>query len=84
MAVSAAGTKPVQFRLPVWAREFLEEQSRQAGSTKTEVVVEALECLREREMAALMAEGYRELADLNTQLAEESIEIAAETLPEWD
>lgn len=84
MAVSAAGTKPVQFRLPAWAREFLEEQSRQAGSTKTEVVVEALECLREKEMTALMAEGYRELADLNTRLAEESIEIAAETLPEWD
>lgn len=84
MAVGATGTKPVQFRLPVWAREFLEEQSRQAGSTKTEVVVEALQCLREKELAALMAEGYRELAQYNKQLAEESIEIAAETLPEWE
>ncbi len=83
MAMGAVGTKPVQFRLPAWAREFLDEQSRQAGSTKTEVVVEALECLREKEMTALMAEGYRELADLNTELAEESIGIAAETLPEW-
>ncbi|MHB1342725.1 MAG: hypothetical protein ACYC77_09460 [Coriobacteriia bacterium] len=46
-------------------------------------MIEALECLREKEMAALMAEGYRELADLNTELAEEAIGIAAETLPEW-
>lgn len=80
---TAAGTKPVQFRLPAWAREYLDEQSRQAGSTKTEIVVEALECLREKEMAALMAEGYRELADLNSELAEQAIGIAAETLPEW-
>lgn len=80
---TAAGTKPVQFRLPAWAREFLDEQARLAGSTKTEVVVEALECLREKELAAAMAEGYRELADFNKQLAEETIGIAAETLPEW-
>ena len=84
MAVSAAGTRPVQFRLPAWAREFLDEQSRQAGITKTEIVIEALECLREKELAALMAEGYRELADLNTRMAEEAVALAGETLPEWD
>lgn len=83
MSTTAVGTKPVQFRLPAWARDFLDEQSRQAGSTKTEVVVEALECLREKELAALMAEGYRELADLNSELAEESVAIAHEVLPEW-
>lgn len=84
MSAAAVGTKPVQFRLPAWARDFLDEHSRQAGSTKTEVIVEALECLREKEMAALMAEGYREMADLNSEFAEESIGIASETLPEWD
>jgi predicted DNA-binding protein len=84
MATGALETKPVQFRLPAWAREFLDEQSRQAGTTKTEVVVEAIECLRDKELAALMAEGYRELADLNEELAEESIGIAGEALPEWD
>ncbi len=84
MSTEALGTKPVQFRLPAWAREFLDEQSRRAGSTKTDVVVEALECLREKEVAALMAEGYRDLADFNAELAEESIGVALETLPEWD
>ncbi len=84
MATGTVGTKPVQFRLPAWAREFLDEQARQSGSTKTEIVLEALECLREKELAALMAEGYRELADLNEELAEESMGIAGETLPEWD
>ena len=83
MSTEAVGTKPVQFRLPAWARDFLDEQSRRAGSSKTEIVVEALECLREKEVAALMAEGYRDLADLNSELAEESIGIAVETLPEW-
>lgn len=84
MSTAAIGTKPVQFRLPAWARDFLDERSRQVGSSKTEVVMEALECLREKEMAALMAEGYRELAELNSQMAEESIGIASDTLPEWD
>jgi len=83
MSTAAAGTKPVQFRLPAWARDFLDEQSRQMSATKTDVVVVALECLREKEMAALMAEGYRELADLHSEMAEESVAIAGETLPEW-
>lgn len=84
MPAEAVGTKPVQFRLPAWAREFLDARSRQSGTTKTEVVVEALECLREKELAALMAEGYRELADFNSELAEESVKIACETPPEWE
>lgn len=83
MATAAVGAKPVQFRLPAWARSFLDEQSRQTGATKTDVVIEALECLREKEIAAEMAEGYRELADLHSELAEEAIGIASETLPEW-
>lgn len=79
----AATTRPVQFRLPEWAREFLDEQSKQSGNSKTDVVIEALQCLREKEMAALMAEGYRELADLHHQMAEENVAIAGETWPEW-
>ncbi len=83
MSTAAAGTKPVQFRLPAWARDFLDEQSRQMSATKTDVVVVALECLREKETAALMAEGYLELADLHSEMAEQNVAIAGETLPEW-
>jgi hypothetical protein len=83
MTTAATETRPVQFRLPAWARSFLEEQSRETGASKTDVVLEALECLREKEIAAEMARGYRELADLNLELAEESVCIASETLPEW-
>lgn len=83
MSTAAAGTKPVQFRLPAWARDFLDEQSRQMGATKTDVVVVALECLREKGIAALMAEGYRELGDLHSGMAEENVGIARDTLPEW-
>ncbi|MHB9004198.1 MAG: hypothetical protein ACYC6C_09050 [Coriobacteriia bacterium] len=84
MSTAAFETKPVQFRLPAWAREFVSEQSREAGTTKTEVIVEAIECLREKKLAALMADGYRELSELNSLMAEESVALASETLPEWD
>lgn len=76
-------TKPAQFRLPVWAHEFVEERSAEYGVTKTEVVLEALSCLRQRETEELMAEGYRELGALNAELAESAAAFAAETLPEW-
>jgi hypothetical protein len=84
MSTAAAGTKPVQFRLPAWAREFLDEKSQQMGSTKTDVVIVALQCLQEKETAALMAEGYRELANLSSEMADENMAIASETWPEWE
>ncbi|MDO8964403.1 MAG: hypothetical protein Q7W30_07945 [Coriobacteriia bacterium] len=57
-------TKPAQFRLPSWAHEFLAQESAAGGVTKTDVVVEALETLREKRFSELMAEGYRICGDL--------------------
>jgi ribosomal protein S11 len=76
-------TKPAQFRLPAWAHEFLAEEAALYGVTKTEIVVRALERLRESEIEALMAEGYRECAEENLKMAEEGMATAAETWPEW-
>lgn len=59
----ARGTqsKQTQFRLPPWALEFIERAATQRRTTKTQVVLDALACLREHELEALMAEGYETL-----------------------
>ena len=57
--------KPAQFRLPAWAHEFLAEESSARDTTKTDVVLEALECLKEKRFNELMAEGYTAMAEEN-------------------
>ncbi len=59
-------TRPAQFRLPMWAHEFLAGESVRTGSTKTDLVVEALEDLKRKRLQALMAEGYAEMAETDT------------------
>jgi hypothetical protein len=80
----AAATRPSQFRLPRWAVEFLETMSETNGTTKTEIVVQAIDCLRSREVERLMEEGYREMASLNRGLAEDGLSVSdAESWPLW-
>lgn len=57
------GTRPVQFRFPVWALEFLARESADQGVTKTEVVVDALREYQERRERELLARGYIELRE---------------------
>ena len=78
-----SATKPGQYRLPAWAHEFLAEEAATYGITKTEVIVRALEKLRESELEALMIEGYRECAEENLRIAEEGMVSAFEILPDW-
>jgi len=81
-ALADPSSKPYNFRLPPAAFEYLEGQAQATGRSKTELVVEALECLRQRQQEALMAEGYEELAAWNRELAEQTLASAAEALPE--
>lgn len=76
-------SKPANFRLPQWALDFLERTAEERQESKTQIVVEAVACLRDRELAMLMEEGYREMAEEARTLAEGSLSAAAETLPEW-
>ena len=76
-------SKPGQYRLPAWAHDFLAEEAATYGITKTEVIVRALEKLRESELEALMIEGYRECAEENLKLAEEGLPLFVETLEDW-
>jgi hypothetical protein len=66
-------TKPAQFRLPIWAHEFLAQEASATGTTKTDVLVEALSDLREKRFHDLMEQGYKELA-----------EVMLEEVREWD
>ena len=75
-------SKPYNFRLPPAACQFLEEQAQASGESKTQVVVEALECLHQRQREELMAQGYQEFAQWNSALAESALPAAREALPE--
>ncbi len=77
----ALSSKPYNFRLPPHAYEFLEEQAQGSGESKTQVVVEALECLQQRHQEELMAQGYQEFAQWNSDLAESALPAAREALP---
>ena len=83
MSAYADRSRPTQFRLPQAIAQYVEERSAREGTTKTAVVVEAISCLREREMEALMSAGYREMSDQSARPAEEGLAAADETLPEW-
>ncbi len=76
-------TRPAQFRFPEWAHLFVAERSAATGATKTEVVLEALECLRMRDIEGQMAEGYIARAAEERELAEVGLKAAEESWPEW-
>lgn len=76
-------SKPASFRLPQWVLDFLERKAEERQEAKTQIVVEAVALMRDRELAMLMEEGYREMAEEARTLAEGSLSAAAETLPEW-
>ena len=76
-------SKPASFRLPLWALDFLERKAEERQQSKTQIVVEAVALMRDRELAMLMEEGYREMAHEAHTVAEGSLLAAAETLPEW-
>ena len=80
---NAEQSKPVSFRLPKWVLDFIDARSAECKEPKTQVIVEAIACLRDRELAALMQDGYREMAGESLNLAESNLPAATETLPEW-
>lgn len=55
-------SKPAQFRLPPWAHEFLAQEASAANTSKTDVVLEALDCLKQRRFEESMKQGYIEMA----------------------
>ena len=64
-------TKPSQFRLPAWAQKFLAQESAATGTTKTDIVLEALDAYRRRRLDSQLAEGYRVWSHANLDDARE-------------
>jgi len=75
--------KSSTFRLPVSVDEFLAAKASDWQTTKTDVVIEAVNCLQKRDVEALMAEGYRESAGADLEIAEAGLAVSTECLPEW-
>lgn len=77
--------KPAQFRLPAWAKEFLAQEAAEQGVTKTQVIVEALECYKRTRFEAQLEEGYRETAEFDQAAARDSAATLADGLEdeEW-
>jgi hypothetical protein len=66
-------TKPFNVRLPEWAVQYIDERAVAAGTTKTDVLLEALRSLKVQDREALMREGYQEMKEIDRLLAEESL-----------
>jgi hypothetical protein len=83
MAGHAQAAKPFNVRLPMWASVFVDRRASDTGATKTQVMVDAISCLRAEHVQALMREGYEEMRKANRQMAEEDMAAGNESLPEW-
>jgi hypothetical protein len=83
MAGHAQAARPFNVRLPDWAFDFLDRRSAETGVTKTQVVIDAISCLRAEHVQALMRQGYEEMREIDRQMAEEDMAAGSECLPEW-
>jgi hypothetical protein len=83
MAGHVQTARPAQFRLPVWASEFIDRRSQTLGKTKTQVIIEAISCLRNEETQALMREGYEEMNGQGLLMSEADMTASLDTLPDW-
>ena len=80
--MSRTPTRPVQVRLPLSVDEFLTRLSLELGQSKTQIVVDALECLKQQRLDQSMAAGYRELADEQSQLVEAGLAASLTAIPD--
>ena len=81
--MAGAQTRPFNLRLPEWASDFVEQRSVETGTSKTQVVVDAISCLRAEHVQSLLREGYEEMREVSRQMAEEDMATGCECLPEW-
>lgn len=80
--MSRTPTRPVQVRLPEAADTFLSGLAHELGTTKTQIVIEALECLRQQRLERQMEAGYRELADGQAQIVEAGLAAGLPAVPD--
>ena len=78
---SEALKKPVQVRLPEWARGLLAQMASERHETKSAVVIEALACLREKQLEARLEEDYRALGDSQHDVVAAGLVAALPAMP---
>jgi hypothetical protein len=66
-------TTPFNVRLPDWALQYINERAVATGTTKTDVLLEALQALKVQDREALMRKGYEEMRDIDRLMAEEAL-----------
>jgi hypothetical protein len=66
-------TTPFNVRLPDWALQYINQRAVATGTTKTDVLLEALQALKVQDREALMRRGYAEMREIDKLIAEESL-----------
>jgi hypothetical protein len=80
--MSRTPTRPVQVRLPEPVDDFLTGLAEELGESKTQIVVEALGCLRQQLLERRMEAGYRELAEERSQLVAAGLAASLPAIPD--
>ena len=80
--MSRMPTRPVHVRLPVPIDDYLTELADEHGESKTQIVVEALECLRQELLERRMEAGYRELAEEGFRLVAAGLAAGLPVIPD--
>ena len=80
--MSRVATTPVQVRLPDQANQFLTHLAAERHESKTQIVIEALDLLRDHLLAQRLERGYREIGSSQLDVAEAMQSLVAEALPE--
>ena len=78
--MSRIPTRPVQVRLPEPVDDFLTGLAQERGESKTQIVQEALECLRQQLLERRMEAGYRDLADEERQIVTAGLAASLPTI----
>jgi hypothetical protein len=66
-------TTPFNVRLPDWALQYINDRATATGTTKTDVLLEALQALKVQDRQALMLKGYAEMREIDKLIAEETL-----------
>ena len=80
--MSRIPTRPVQVRLPLPIDDYLTELADERGESKTQIVVDALECLRLQLLEQRMEAGYRELAEEHSRLVAAGLAAGLPAIPD--
>ena len=77
----------ITISLPKELLDFADRLARERSTSRSSVIGKLLENEAETRIKAIMAEGYREMAEENRRMAEEAFPLVAETIQryaEWN